>query len=215
MKPILYSYWRSLATYRVRVALNLKGIDFDEVHIDLAAGEQFSPTYAAINPQHALPLLKHDHHEISQSLAILEYIEEIWPQPALMPNEAGGKAQVRALALATIADTHPLIVPRVRRYLHTEWHLGEKEQNKWAQHWFAMGNEAIERFLIKSGKSKSFAFGDEVTIADIALASHAVGAGLFSVALSHTPIFQKVYTNCMQIPAFAKAHPLKQSDAPK
>lgn len=215
MKVTLYGYWRSLATYRVRVALNLKGIDYEEIPVDLATGEQFSKAFSAINPQHALPLLKHDGYEISQSMAILEYIEELWPQPALLPNTPNEKAQVRALALATIADTHPLIVPRVRNFLNTAWHLGESEQLKWAQHWFNVGNQSIERFLIKSGQSNTYSFGDSVTIADIALASHAIGSKLFSVELSETPTFQKIFTHCMTLPAFANAHPLKQPGAPQ
>lgn len=167
------------------------------------------------NPQHALPLLKHDGHEISQSLAILEYIEDVWPTPALLPSTPNEKAQVRALALATIADTHPLIVPRVRNFLNSAWNLGDAEQLKWAQHWFNVGNQSIERFLIKSGKSSTYSFGDSVTIADIALASHAIGSNLFTVDLSATPTFHKVFTNCMKLPAFANAHPLKQPGAPR
>lgn len=215
MKVILYGYWRSLATYRVRVALNLKGIDFEEIPIDLASGEQFGEAFSALNPQHALPLLKHDGHEISQSLAILEYIEDVWPTPALLPSTPNEKAQVRALALATIADTHPLIVPRVRNFLNSAWNLGDAEQLKWAQHWFNVGNQSIERFLIKSGKSSTYSFGDSVTIADIALASHAIGSNLFTVDLSATPTFHKVFTHCMKLPAFANAHPLKQPGAPR
>ena len=134
MKVTLYGYWRSLAAYRVRVALNLKGIPFEEVSINLAGGEQFSEAYSSLNPQHVVPLLKHDDHEIVQSLAILEYIEDIWPNPKLIPSEPVDKAEVRALALATIADTHPLIVPRVRNFLNKEWGLDEPQQIKWAQH---------------------------------------------------------------------------------
>ena len=215
MSVTLYGFWRSLAAYRVRVALNLKGIPFEEISVNLASGEQFSEAYSALNPQHVVPLLKHDSNEVVQSLAILEYIEDIWPSPKLIPSAPLDKAKVKALALITIADTHPLIVPRVRNFLNNEWGLDEAEQTKWAQHWFTKGNEAIENTLIKLGKSKTYAFGDEVTIADIALASHVIGAKLFNVEMSTAPTLSGIFTNCMKLPSFADAHPLKQPGAPK
>ena len=215
MSVTLYGFWRSLAAYRVRVALNLRGIPFEEISVNLASGEQFSEAYSALNPQHVVPLLKHDSNEVVQSLAILEYIEDIWPSPKLIPSAPLDKAKVKALALITIADTHPLIVPRVRNFLNNEWGLDEAEQTKWAQHWFTKGNEAIENTLIKLGKSKTYAFGDEVTIADIALASHVIGAKLFNVEMSTAPTLSGIFTNCMKLPSFADAHPLKQPGAPK
>ena len=214
MSVTLYGFWRSLAAYRVRVALNLKGIPFNEISINLASGEQFGEAYSALNPQHVVPLLKHDGHEIVQSLAILEYIDDIWPAPKLIPNAPINKAEVKALALITIADTHPLIVPRVRNFLHNEWGLDESEQTKWAQHWFSKGNEAIESTLIKLGKSKTYSFGDEITIADIALASHVIGAKLFNVDMSNCPTLSRIFENCMKLDGFASAHPLKQAGAP-
>ena len=214
MSVTLYGFWRSLASYRVRVALNLKGIPFEEVSVNLASGEQFGEAYSALNPQHAVPLLKHDGHEIVQSLAILEYIEDIWPSPKLIPSTPLDKASVKALALITIADTHPLIVPRVRNYLNKEWGLDESEQTKWAQHWFSKGNEAIESTLIKLGKSKTYSLGDEITIADIALTSHVIGAKLFSVNMSNVPILNGIFENCMKNDSFLNAHPLKQAGAP-
>jgi maleylacetoacetate isomerase len=215
MSVTLYGFWRSLAAYRVRVALNLKGVPFEEVSINLVGGEQFGEAYSALNPQHVVPLLKHDGHEIVQSLAILEYLEDIWPSPKLIPSAPLDKAEVKALALITIADTHPLIVPRVRNFLNKEWGLDEAEQTKWAQHWFTKGNEAIENTLIKLGKSKTYAFGDEVTIADIALASHVVGAKLFNVDMSAAPTLNGIFENCMKMQSFSSAHPLKQPGAPK
>ena len=214
MSVTLYGFWRSLAAYRVRVALNLKGIPFNEISINLASGEQFGEAYSALNPQHVVPLLKHDGHEIVQSLAILEYIDDIWPTPKLIPNAPINKAEVKALALITIADIHPLIVPRVRNFLHKEWGLDESEQTKWAQHWFSKGNEAIESTLIKLGKSKTYSFGDEITIADIALASHVIGAKLFNVDMSNCPTLSRIFENCMKLDGFASAHPLKQAGAP-
>lgn len=214
MKVTLYGYWRSLATYRVRVALSLKGIPFEEISVNLASGEQFGEAYSLINPQHVVPLLKHDGHEIGQSLAILEYIEDIWPNPKLIPSIPIDKAEVRTLALIAIADTHPLIIPRVRNFLNKEWDLDESHQTKWAQHWFSEGNEAIENMLKKLGKSKTYSFGNEPTIADIALASHVIGAKLFSVDMSIAPILSSIFENCMKLDSFSKAHPLKQAGAP-
>ena len=214
MSVTLYGFWRSLAAYRVRVALNLKGVPFEEVSVNLASGEQFGEAYTSLNPQHVLPLLKHDGHEIAQSLAILEYIEDIWPTPQLIPTAPLDKAEVKALALITIADTHPLIVPRVRNFLNKEWGLDEAEQTKWAQYWFSKGNEAIENTLLKLGKSKTYAFGDEITIADIALASHVIGAKLFNVDMSNCSTLNHIFANCMKLDAFSSAHPLKQAGAP-
>ena len=215
MSVTLYGFWRSLAAYRVRVALNLKGIAFEEIAINLAAGEQYGEAYESLNPQHVVPLLKHDGHEVTQSMAILEYIDDIWPTPTLLPGDSFEKAQIRALALVTIADTHPLIVPRVRNFLNSQWNLEESEQTKWAQHWFSLGNEAIERSLVKLGKTGMYSFGNEITLADIALASHVIGANLFKVDMSATPTLQGIFSNCMRLSAFADAHPLKQAGAPK
>jgi maleylacetoacetate isomerase len=214
MKVTLYGYWRSLAAYRVRVALSLKGIPFEEISVNLASGEQFGEAYSSINPQHVVPLLNHDGHEIAQSLAILEYIEDIWPSPKLIPSVPIDKAKVRALALITIADTHPLIIPRVRNFLNTEWGLDESQQTIWAQHWFAKGNEAIDDTLKKLGESGTFSFGNEITIADIALTSHVIGAKLFGVDMSTAPILSGIFENCMKLDSFSKAHPLKQAGAP-
>jgi len=214
MQVTLYGYWRSLAAYRVRVALSLKGIPFEEISINLASGEQFGEVYSSVNPQHVVPLLKHDGHEIGQSLAILEYIEDVWPNPKLIPSMPIDKAEVRALALIAIADTHPLIIPRVRNFLNKEWGLDESHQTKWAQHWFAKGNEAIEGTLKKLGRFGAYSFGDEITIADIALASHVIGAKLFSVDMSAAPILSSIFENCMKLDCFSKTHPLKQVGAP-
>jgi len=214
MSVTLYGYWRSLAAYRVRVALNLKGIEYQEIAVDLAAGQQFDAIFDKLNPQHVVPLLIHDGLEISQSMAILEYIDEQWPSPNLLPVHSYDKAKVRALALVTIADTHPLIVPRVRKHLGEHLGLSEDQQFQWARHWFTVGNVAIEKMLIKEARSKTYAFGENLTIADIALVSHAIGATLFKVDMALTPTFEKIGSNCMEIPAFVKAHPLKQAGAP-
>lgn len=213
MAIVLYGYWRSLATFRVRIALNLKRIAYTETTVDLGRGEQFAPAYAALNPQHVLPLLDHDGLQLTQSLAIMEYIEDTWPGPPLLPADAAGKARVRSLAQITIADVHPLIVPRVRDFLERDCGVDEATRLKWVRHWFAKGTEAIEARLA-DGQSGQFAHGDLPSLADAALASHVAGARLFDCDLSQAPRLTATVERCMKLDAFAKAHPLAQPGAP-
>ena len=215
MGVVLYGFWRSLATYRVRVALNFKKISYEERSIDLVMGEQFDESFSQINPQHVLPALIHDGKKITQSLAILEYINDIWPDPPLMPVHAAERAAVRALSLITIADTHPLIVPRVRKYIGENHGLREESQLIWARHWLDLGSEAIEAYLTGGDSTADlYAYGNAITIADIALASHVVGVELFGANIRIAPTLKKITDRCFLNPAFSGAHPLKQSGAP-
>ena len=214
MTVVLYGYWRSLATFRVRAALNLKGIPYRESIIDLSKGEQFSQPYHSLNPQNVLPLLDHNGLRLTQSLAIVEYINDTWPQNSLLPADAAGKARVRALAQIAIADVHPLIVPRVRNFLEQEFGLGEADRLKWIRHWFSKGSEAIEARLAGEGLSGLYAHGDQVSLADLALASHVAGARLFQVDLSKAPTLETIVNRCLALDAFARAHPLAQPGAP-
>ena len=213
MAVVLYGYWRSLATYRVRIALNLKGIAYTETDVDLGKGAQHSPEYHALNPQNALPLFDHDGVRVTQSSAIMEYIEKTWPQTPLLPSERAGRARVRSLAQITIADVHPLIVPRVRELLERDFGLDEPSRLKWIRHWFDKGTQAIETRL-GDGQSGKFAHGDQPTIADCALASHVAGASLFKADLASAPKLRAIVDRCMELPAFARAHPLAQPGAP-
>jgi maleylacetoacetate isomerase len=212
MAVVLHGYWRSLASYRVRAALNLKGVDYSETIVDLSQGEQFSAAYSELNPQHVLPLLEHDGLRLSQSLAIVEYINDSWPQVALLPADAAGKARVRSLAQITIADVHPLIVPRVRNFLQ-ECGVDEATRMRWVRHWFDKGTQAIEARL-DDGLTGRFAHGDQPSLADLALASHVAGARLFDCDLSEAPRLTGIVDNCMRLDAFARAHPLAQPGAP-
>lgn len=214
MSVTLYGYWRSLAAFRVRAALNLKNIPYEEKLIDLSAGEQFSDSFHQLNPQHVIPLLDHDGKHITQSLAILEYIDENWVEKSLLPKDAYLKSRVRSLAQITIADTHPLIVPRVRRYLNETYGADEEQQANWARHWFTLGTKAIEDRLNQDDLSGNFCNGDEISIADIALTSHVIGAKLFQSDLTIAPKLMKIIGRCLEIEAIAKAHPLKQPGAP-
>jgi maleylacetoacetate isomerase len=213
MAVVLYGYWRSLATFRVRAALKLKGVDYQENTIDLSQGEQFAEAYHSLNPQNVLPLLDHDGLRLTQSMAIAEYINDTWPHESLLPADAPGRARVRALAQIASADVHPLIVPRVRNYLEQEFGLDEATRLKWIRHWFTKGTLAIEAKL-SDGQSGTYAHGDQVSLADLALASHVVGARLFQVDLSMAPRLEGIVNRCLALDAFASAHPLAQVGAP-
>lgn len=214
----LYGFWRSLATYRVRVALALKGITAEEVSIDILQGKQFTDEYKALNPQSVVPALVVDAEgpPLFQSLAILEYLEDTAPQPPLLPVDARGRARVRGLSLIAAADGHPLIVPRIRSYLEKEMGLDEAARNKWLAHWTLKALEAIESHLVNEKETGRFCHGDEPTMADICLAGQVIAAtGYFNCDVSKVPVSMRIYGECSKIPAFANAHPLKQQGAPK
>lgn len=215
MSVILYGYWRSLASFRIRAALNVKKIPYQEKLIDLSKGEQFSQDFDQINPQHVIPVLEHDGKNITQSSAILEYLEECWSSIPLLPKDSSHRAYVRSLAQMTIADAHPLIVPRVRRFLNEQYQLNEDQQTQWCRHWLSIGAQAIEKRLVTESLSGKFCHGNELSIADIALTSHAIGAKLFQVDLSNQPKLTTIVENCLAITEIAIAHPLKQPGAPQ
>jgi maleylacetoacetate isomerase len=213
----LYGFWRSLATYRVKVALDLKGMKVDEVSIDILKGAQHDKDYTALNPQAVVPALVLDDGgpPLFQSLAILEYLEETHPQPPLLPADPRGRARVRGLALISAADGHPLVVPRIRAYLEKEMHQDEAARNKWLAHWSLKALEAIEAHLENERETGRFCHGDSVTLADICLAGQVIGAsGYFKCDLSGVPNVVRIYEECMKIEAFSRAHPLKQPGAP-
>ena len=213
----LYGFWRSLATYRVRVALALKGLTVQEISIDILKGKQFTAEYKALNPQSVVPALVVDEGPpLFQSLAILEYLEETHPQPALLPTDARGRARVRGLALIAAADGHPLIVPRIRAYLDKEMHQDEPARNKWLAHWTMEALEAIEAHLVNEKATGRYCHGDSPTLADICLAGQVIGAtSYFNCDVSRVPASMRIYGECMKLDAFARSHPLKQPEAPK
>ena len=217
MRVKLYGFWRSLATYRVRVALALKGVSAPETSIDILQGRQFTPEYKALNPQSVVPALLVDGGPpLFQSLAILEYLEETHPQPPLLPKDARGRARVRGLALIAAADGHPLIVPRIRAYLEQEMRVDEPARNKWLAHWTLKALEAIEAHLTNEKETGRFCHGDAPTIADVCLAGQVIAAAsYFSCDTSGVPSAMRIYGECMKLPAFERSHPLNQPDAPK
>ena len=208
---ILHSYWRSLATYRIRIALNLKGVvPPREITIDLDAGDQHAPTYRAINPMGAVPaLVLDDGTTLTQSLAILEWIEETYPTPPLLPRDTAARARIRALCAITAADSHPLVTPRVQRAL-TALGVTDAQRLAWNADWFTRGLVAYEA-QVGSGP---FCDGAHPTFADVCLASHVAGAERFGVDLTPFPDVRAIHAACMALPAFATAHPLRQAGAP-
>jgi maleylacetoacetate isomerase len=211
----LYGFWRSLATYRVKVALALKGMQVEEVSIDLLKGMQHQPDYKSVNPQAVVPSLVLDDGKppLFQSMAIMEWLEETKPQPPLLPKDPRGRARVRGIALISAADAHPLVVPRIRVYLEKELKLDEPTRNKWLMHWSLEALKAIEVHL-KEKDTGRFVHGDSPTLADICLAGQVVGAqGYFKCDVSSVPACMRIYEECMKLEAFSKAHPLKQPGA--
>jgi maleylacetoacetate isomerase len=212
----LYGFWRSLATYRVRVAMSLKGVKADEVSIDLLKGGQHTAEYKAVNPQGVVPalILEDGGTPLFQSLAILEYLDETHPQPPLLPKDPKGRARVRGLSLIAAADGHPLVVPRVRTYLEKEMRQDEAARNRWLAHWTMRALEAIESHLKNESETGRFCHGDQLTLADICLASQTIGAlAYFSCDTSGVPTVMRIYNQLMEIDAFSRAHPLKQQGA--
>jgi maleylacetoacetate isomerase len=209
----LYTYYRSQASFRVRIALNLKGLAREDVFLHLERGDQFAPEYRALNPQMVVPTLIDGETRLFQSLAILEYLEEKYPKPPLLPRDIAARAWVRGLALINIADSHPLIVPRIRHYLTDELGLGEAPLRGWIGHWLGAGLAAMEALLAGHAESGRFCHGDTPTIADIGVVTQVTPARTFGVDLAPYERVVRVYDSCMAIPAFADAHPAKQPDA--
>jgi len=209
---ILHSFWLSLATYRVRIALTVKGVAFEERTHDLTQGHQHAAAFRALNPAGAVPALEGATPEpLTQSLAIIEWLEETYPAPPLMPTDAAGRAKVRALFLLTAADTHPIVVPRVRAQLAQRFGADEAAVADWAGHWFGEGLAAYEA-LLPEGATRCH--GETLSIADLALASHLIGAARFNVSLDGFPRVAAVGKALMALPEIAAAHPDRQIDAP-
>ena len=213
----LFTYWRSQAAFRVRIAMRLKGLAMEKVTLDLLAGDQFAADYQKLNPEGVVPtLIDGEGRPLVQSLAILEYLDEKYPQPPLLPRELRDRAHARAIAQMVAMDAHPFIVPRVRKYLEEELRLDEPARAKWVRHWLDAGSRAVEEVLANDPRSGKFCVGDQVTIADICLAAHLTSAKLFGGRDPNDyPTAGRIYANCMAVEAFAAEHPLRQPDAPK
>ncbi len=215
----LYGYWRSLATFRVRIALALKGLKLEapEIPIDLIKGMQHEAAYRKVNPQAVVPALILDDGgaPLFQSMAILEYLEETHPKPALLPKDPRGRARVRGLAQICVSDGHPFIVPRIRGYLEKELGLDEPARNRWVAHWSLKALEALEGHLAHEKETGRYSHGDAPTLADVCLASQVVAAKDYGRAdVSGVPTVMRIYGECMKLDAFAQSHPSRQPGAP-
>jgi maleylacetoacetate isomerase/maleylpyruvate isomerase len=211
----LYSFWRSLATFRVRIALNLKGLPVETVFVDLDADAQRANDYRNVNPQMVLPaLLDGDGPALVQSIAILDYLEEVYPEPPLLPVDARGRARVRGLAMMVACEGHPLLVPRVRQYLERELKLDEATRLAWSRHWIAETLIALEARLSGDPQTGVFCHGNKPTMADICLVGHVTAAQSAQCDLAEYPTVTRIFAAAMALPAFARAHPRRQPDTP-
>ena len=205
----LYGFWRSLASFRVRVALKLKGLPFEEIPIDILSGEQFKADYDAVNTERVVPTLVHDGRRIFQSLAIIEYLEDIKPEPRLLPADSADRAYARALALMTIADAHPLVTPRVRNHLVKAFGADAGAIERWATYWTIEGLATYER-LLGSRAPAPFALGSEPGLADICIAGQVVGGQFLKLDMASFPTVARLADQCFALPAFAASHPFEQ-----
>ena len=211
----LYTYWRSSAAYRVRIALNLKGVAAEQVPVHLVrdGGEQYGDTYRGINPQSRVPALEDGGRVLTQSLAILEYLEETHPEPPLLPPDPAGRARVRALAQIVACDIHPLNNLRVLRYLKREAGLDDAARDAWYRHWIADGFAAMEALLAGSPETGRFCHGDAPTLADACLVPQVYNARRYACDLAPYPTLTRVEAACLALPAFQRATPEAQPDA--
>jgi len=211
----MYGFWRSAASFRVRIALNLKGLAYEETMVDIDVGDQYVSAYKAINPQSVVPsVFVDDGPPLTQSLAIIEYLEEAHPEPALLPADTRGRARVRSLALLFAADHHPLIVPRIRRYLTEQLKVDDEQRGAWIRHWFREGLVQGEAKLANEPATGRFCHGDAPSIADLCLISQVMGARGFKVDIADLPTVNRIAEACLAIDAFARAQPLRQPGAP-
>ena len=205
----LYSYFRSSAVYRVRIALNLKGLDYQQIPVNLLKGEQAGSDYKKVNPAGLVPALVTDQGVLRQSLAIMEWLEENYPQPALLPDNSWDKATVRAMAYAIACDVHPLNNSRVIAYLKSEHHVENPTGESWYHHWIHAGFQALEQQV----EASPFCFGDTPTLADICLIPQVYNALRFKMDIGRYPKISSIWNHCKTLDAFATATPEKQPDS--
>ena len=208
----LYTYFRSSAAFRVRIALNLKGLAYEPQFVHLAKGEHRKPEYAGVYPQGLLPTLVVDSHPLSQSLAIIEYLDETRPEPPLLPRDALGRARVRSVALLIACEIHPLNNLRTLQHLKRALGQSEDQVNAWYRHWIADGLAKLESDLSRGGTGR-FCHGDQPTMADCCLVPQIFNAKRYQCELAPYPTTMRVFESCMEIEAFDRAQPSKQPDA--
>jgi maleylacetoacetate isomerase len=211
----LYTYFRSSAAFRVRIALNYKGLSYQAipVHLLRGGGEQHSAAFGERNPARLIPVLEDGALKLTQSLAIIEYLEETHPTPALLPRDAAARARVRSLAFSIACDIHPLNNTRVMRYLKEPLEIDEERRAEWSRHWIALGFAALERVLAEGGTAGSCCYGDAPMLADCCLIPQVFNAQRVNCPLEPFPTIRRIYEHCMQLDAFKRAAPGAQSDA--
>jgi maleylacetoacetate isomerase len=211
----LYSFFRSSASYRVRIALNLKGLAYEQtpIHLRRGGGEQFSAAYKRINPQALVPALEDNDRVFTQSLAIIEYLEEKYPNPLLLPAAAADRALVRSMAMVIACEVHPIQNLRVLILVKREYQQTDEQVNQWARHWIDLGLSALEQMILAQPNHGKFCFGDTPTLADICLVPQLSNARRYGCDLAQYPTIVSIEKNCVTIPAFANAAPEKQPDA--
>ncbi len=212
---VLHNYFRSSSAYRVRIALNLKGLAYDyaPVHLNRNGGEQFGAAFAAINPQQLVPVLSEHGLDISQSLAIIEYLDEQYPQHSLLPGTAADRAYVRQLSLAMACDIHPLNNLRVLKYISGTMGQPDEVKQAWIVHWTKTGLDALEQELARAPQRGRFCLGDTPTMADCCLVPQLFNAQRFNIDLAPYPTLRAIDAECQKLEAFAQAHPGCQPDA--
>jgi maleylpyruvate isomerase len=211
----LYNYYRSSASFRVRIALNLKGLNYDyvPVHLTKGGGQQFAPEFKSLNADALIPVLDDDGRVLTQSLAIIEYLDETHPEPPLLPTSPADRAYVRGFALTIACEIHPLNNLRVLRYLVKELGASEDSKNAWYRHWVEQGLAALETRVVAERRSGRHVLGDQVSLADVVLVPQVFNAKRFDCRLDHVPTLMRIFDHCMELPAFADAQPARQPDA--
>jgi maleylacetoacetate isomerase/maleylpyruvate isomerase len=210
----LFSYFRSSASFRVRIALKLKGLDYDylPVHLVRGGGEQFAAQFRAMNPAALVPVLDDAGTVLTQSLAIVEYLEETYPQPPLLPPDPVGRARVRALALSIACEIHPLNNLRVLNYLTQTLGISAEQKIAWYRHWVETGLETVEKLLADDQRTGDYCHGDSPGLADLVLVPQVFNAQRFNCRLDHLPVVMRIHEACLKLPAFAESIPSRQPD---
>ena len=211
----LYNYFRSSASFRVRIALSLKGLPYEyaAVHLTKGGGEQFAPAFRALNADALIPVLDDDGVVLTQSLAIIEYLDETRPEPPLLPADPVERAYVRAFALTIACEIHPLNNLRVLRYLVRNLSVNEEKKNEWYRHWVEQGLAALENQVVAEQRSGRHVLGDAVTMADVVLVPQIFNARRFDCRVDHAPTLMRIFEHCMELSSFIDAQPSRQPDA--